>query len=79
MSVLKSRVDISGFVFYVAIFSYALNLKPIALNLKIGDVLISVLFLLFAAKIFDNAMNVFRTYRNGAYAYSFFIFSFFHY
>ena len=75
MRVLKSRVDISGFVFYVAIFSYALNLKPIALNLKFGDVLISVLFLLFAAKIFDNAINVFRSYRNGAYAYAVFIFS----
>ena len=75
MSILKSRLDISGFVFYLAIFSYALNLKPIALNLKFGDVLISVLFLLFAAKIFDNAINVFRSYRNGAYAYAVFIFS----
>lgn len=75
MSVLKSKISISEFFFNLAIFSYALNLKPIVLNFQFGDALILVLLFLSATGIFSNSMNAYRTYRKGACAYFIFIFA----
>lgn len=62
-----------SFFFAIAIFLYALNIRPLVLNLHISDIIILVLFALFPIKIMQSSLNRAGIYRNTVAFYYLFI------